>query len=240
MTKVAAVEGSQLPWTSVEPRRWQWTSEDGLTLLRVSRVGMDHEKNHYAFKNGKLLGHRRELEDAKILAEAGTDEVTPALAAARGHSWVDPADPLALPETLQMTRQQRAAARDAAPRPRGSFVPEQLRTPLVPSVTKSGATPPKVDKSTPVYADPEFQKVLDAKKNRTGVYAKITDDKRIVVGEKNPKKPGSEGSKHYEQMRGGITVAQYAAKFRSEKDKRTARQWLSNMVREGLATLEGK
>lgn len=53
-----------------------------------------------------------------------------------------------------------------------------------------------------------------------------------VITEKNPRREGTDAHRHYEVMRGGITVLQYLEKFAPE-DRRTAAQWLSNTVRDG-------
>lgn len=58
---------------------------------------------------------------------------------------------------------------------------------------------------------------------------------RIMV-DRNPRREGTEAHKHFEKMLGGITVEQYLAKFELE-DRRTARQWLSNTIRDGFVEL---
>ena len=58
-----------------------------------------------------------------------------------------------------------------------------------------------------------------------------------VGGEsQNPKKPGSEGARHYDCMV-GRTVGVYLGMFPEGKSRRTANQWLSNFVREGLVKI---
>lgn len=53
-----------------------------------------------------------------------------------------------------------------------------------------------------------------------------------IVTAKNPRREGTDAHRHYEAMRGGVTVLQYLEKF-EPADRRTAAQWLSNTVRDG-------
>ena len=49
--------------------------------------------------------------------------------------------------------------------------------------------------------------------------------------EENPRRAATDAFRHYEAMRGDITVGDYLAKFKPE-DRRKAAQWLSNTVRD--------
>lgn len=48
----------------------------------------------------------------------------------------------------------------------------------------------------------------------------------------NPRREGSQAAKHFECMKGGITVREYLSKF-PEAEQRTARQWLWNTIQDG-------
>lgn len=65
-------------------------------------------------------------------------------------------------------------------------------------------------------------------------------DSRVIrlLSDKCPRRPGTDAAIHWEKMIGGITVAEYLAKFPPEEQRR-ARQWLGNTVRDGHATLLG-
>jgi hypothetical protein len=52
----------------------------------------------------------------------------------------------------------------------------------------------------------------------------------------NPNKDGTKGYKHFEAMKGGVTVGAYLDKFSNRKN---ASQWLGNMIRSGHAELLG-
>lgn len=211
-------------WRQLEPRAWQWTSPDGLVLLRIKGIGMEHERTHYVYRNGKLLGHRKSVYDAMALAESGVNEVE----AVRVAELAAIGEPLELPEELRATPQQQAAGR-ALPRPRSTARPSLLERPKTPAAKPAG----------PEYPDPAFAQVVAERAARGRSKIRETDVITLTYKGKNPRKDGSEGYKHYEQMRGGITVATYLDRFRSPNDKRTARQWLANTVREGHATLDG-
>lgn len=226
------VEGSKLPWTQVEPRKWQWRSEDGMTLLRVSQVGMECERSFYAYRNAKLAGSRKDLDEAKALAESGESDVDKIHVA--DLPGVDDLD--AIPEPLRMTPQQRAAYRARHPA-RPSLDPRLSGPPKTPPAKSETPRHVIVVAQGPVDVVSED---LDLEKG-TGAPARISgklvDAAVISVQKSNPRKEGSAGYKHYEQMRGGVTVREYVGRFRSEKDKKTARQWLSNTIRDGYATL---
>ena len=60
---------------------------------------------------------------------------------------------------------------------------------------------------------------------------------RILV-DANPRRAGSEAHRHFEAMRGGITVGEYLAKFENG-DRKKAAQWLWNTVDDGFVKLLG-
>jgi hypothetical protein len=57
-----------------------------------------------------------------------------------------------------------------------------------------------------------------------------------VLSKDNPCREGSKGAEHLEMMRGGITLADYLAKFPEDK-RNNARQWVSNHVESGFVQL---
>lgn len=65
-------------------------------------------------------------------------------------------------------------------------------------------------------------------------------DGRVIrlLSEENPRKPGTDAHAHWELMKGSPTVSQYLDKF-DAGNRRRARQWLSNTVRDGHAKLLG-
>lgn len=220
--------GSTLPWSQVEPRSWEWRSDDGLTLLRIKRVGMECERSHYVYKNGKLLGCRRDVDEAKVLAESGESEV-PDPRSIPAEDYRGP-DGLALPESLRLTPQQRAAERAKAPA-RPFLDPKLSAAPKTPAAQLKAQF--EIEGRGARDLPPPVTHV-----NRPAGKTKITGGATIVAQDKNPRKPGSAGHEHYERMRGGITVAAYIARHKSEKDKKTARQWLSNTIRDGFVALK--
>lgn len=58
-----------------------------------------------------------------------------------------------------------------------------------------------------------------------------------LLAAKNPRREGTDAHRHFEAMRGGVTVGAYLEKFKPA-DRRTAAQWLSNTVRDGHAKVE--
>lgn len=65
-------------------------------------------------------------------------------------------------------------------------------------------------------------------------------DGRVIrlTSEENPRKPNTDAHRHWEAMKGSPTVAQYLDKFEADQ-RRRARQWLSNTIRDGHAKLLG-
>ena len=55
----------------------------------------------------------------------------------------------------------------------------------------------------------------------------------LAMTAENPKKKGSHGARHWEEMI-GKTVGTYLGSFAEGADRKTASQWLGNFVREGL------
>jgi hypothetical protein len=54
----------------------------------------------------------------------------------------------------------------------------------------------------------------------------------------NPRRQGTHAHAHYEKMKGGITVDAYLKKFKPE-ERKNARQWLTNTIRDGHAKALG-
>jgi hypothetical protein len=69
---------------------------------------------------------------------------------------------------------------------------------------------------------------------------KVKDGTQVlrVMADQNPRREGTEAHRHFEAMKGSITVEQYLEKF-AEGDRRTARQWLYNTVKDGHVKLVG-
>lgn len=59
-----------------------------------------------------------------------------------------------------------------------------------------------------------------------------------VLKDENPRRPGTFAHAHFEKMKGGITVGAYLKKFKPE-ERRGARQWLTNTIRDGHAKVLG-
>jgi hypothetical protein len=55
-----------------------------------------------------------------------------------------------------------------------------------------------------------------------------------ILAEINPRREGTDAHRHYEDMRGGITVSQYLDRY-PLAERRKARQWLWNTIRDGYA-----
>lgn len=53
----------------------------------------------------------------------------------------------------------------------------------------------------------------------------------------NPKRPNTDGARHYDVMVSAKTVGAYLARFEAGKPRKTANQWIGNFVREGLVEL---
>jgi hypothetical protein len=71
------------------------------------------------------------------------------------------------------------------------------------------------------------------KKKNNGGSAKLAL-KITLVTKDNPRRDNTDAFRHFEAMRGDITVGDYLAKFKPE-DRRKAAQWLSNTVRDKFA-----
>lgn len=85
------------------------------------------------------------------------------------------------------------------------------------------------------------KKDLNGKREPKNVRARMADVViRITVpeGVVNPYREGSDAAKHFDAMKGGITVREYLSKF-SEDEQRTARQWLWNTTHRGYAKTLG-
>jgi hypothetical protein len=81
----------------------------------------------------------------------------------------------------------------------------------------------------------EIPKKAEAKKDNgvkksNGGSAKLAL-KITLVTPVNPRRDNTDAFRHFEAMRGDITVGDYLAKFKPE-DRRKAAQWLSNTVRD--------
>jgi hypothetical protein len=96
-------------------------------------------------------------------------------------------------------------------------------TPLVPPALVLPAPPP-----------PEEEEEPSKRFRMDSLVIKI-----ITADEINPHGPGSKAYKHFEQMRGGITVGEYRSRFSTPKAKRTARQWLWNEINDGHVITQG-
>lgn len=101
------------------------------------------------------------------------------------------------------------------------------------SEAKTAPTPAKEKKTSPPKTAREESSMGEASRKVRGGESVI---RLQVQGDRNPRREGSEAHRHYEAMRGGITVSQYLDKF-EKKDRRTARQWLSNTVRDGFVKI---
>lgn len=77
-----------------------------------------------------------------------------------------------------------------------------------------------------------------AKSDGSAARTRLRDEQVIRLKGDNPRREGTDAHKHFEKMKGGITVGAYLKKF-PEADRRTARQWLSNTIKSGHATLAG-
>lgn len=85
------------------------------------------------------------------------------------------------------------------------------------------------------------KKELNGKREPKNVRARMADVViRITVpeGVTNPYREGSDAAKHFEAMKGGVTVREYLSKF-TEDEQRTARQWLWNTTHRGYAKTLG-
>jgi hypothetical protein len=67
-----------------------------------------------------------------------------------------------------------------------------------------------------------------------GVEARI---RLLTEGGANPRKENTDAHRHFEAMRGDITVREYLAMFTAE-EHRTARAWLGNTRRDGFISLD--
>lgn len=54
----------------------------------------------------------------------------------------------------------------------------------------------------------------------------------------NPRREGTEAHRHLENMKGGITIREYLAKY-TAAEQRVARQWLWNTIRDGYVKTLG-
>lgn len=70
------------------------------------------------------------------------------------------------------------------------------------------------------------------KREPKNVRARMANLKIVLLVEENPRRPDTAAHKHFEKMRGNITIRQYLAKF-DEADQRVARQWLWNTLQDG-------
>lgn len=68
---------------------------------------------------------------------------------------------------------------------------------------------------------------------------RLGDDGVIrLTTQDNPRRPGTDAHSHFEKMKGGVTVAAYLKKFKVD-DRKVARQWLTNTIRDGHAKVLG-
>ncbi|RPH72760.1 MAG: hypothetical protein EHM78_02320 [Myxococcaceae bacterium] len=76
--------------------------------------------------------------------------------------------------------------------------------------------------------------------NGTSATRTRTRDEQVIrlKADENPRREGTDAHAHYEKMRGGISIGKYLAKFPTA-ERRNARQWLTNTVRDGHISLVG-
>ena len=96
-------------------------------------------------------------------------------------------------------------------------------------------------KSTARTSDRKSLKTAKAvkKASRSTARNRLRDEQviRLKVTE-NPRRPGTDVFRHFEAMKGSVTVGTYLSKFKVG-DRWTARQWLHNTIADGLATVLG-
>lgn len=82
------------------------------------------------------------------------------------------------------------------------------------------------------------KKKRKTKREPKNVRARMADVVIRITVDENPRRTGSEAHKHFEAMKGGITIRDYLAKF-PEEERRVARQWLYNTIKDGYAKTYG-
>jgi hypothetical protein len=81
---------------------------------------------------------------------------------------------------------------------------------------------------------PAAKKAATAKKTKA---PSSSEDAVIrIKSDGNPRRDGTDAHLHFKAMMGGITVGKYLAKF---EDRKKAKQWLWNTVRDGHVELLG-
>jgi hypothetical protein len=89
------------------------------------------------------------------------------------------------------------------------------------------AKEPKADKPAKAAKAPKTTKASG--KNAKVIRIKTAD------GE-NPRRPGTDAFTHFEKMKGGVDIETYLSAF---EDRRKARQWLWNTIRDGHVEVLG-
>jgi len=152
------------------------------------------------------------------------------------------------PEYNTMTGQQLLAAYNAmAGQPRkskfhtredGVVACEKLWAEKKPAKVKVTSHPVANPDNVKLTFEPEAKKNGNGKAKGDGKAPKKSsrlDLKITLLVEDNPRRVSPNGPtdahKHFEAMRGGITIREYLAKFKPE-DRRKAGQWLSNTKRD--------
>lgn len=110
---------------------------------------------------------------------------------------------------------------------------KKAKTPKVAKAAKA------VAKKTAKVAKPKAVKSTERRGAPVARTGRISDESVIrLIPEENPRRAGTHAHAHYEKMKGGITVAAYLKKFKPE-ERRNARQWLTNTIRDGHAKVLG-
>jgi len=87
-------------------------------------------------------------------------------------------------------------------------------------------------------AAPATTTAVAAKKTAKKTKAAPADENRTIriKSDGNPRREGTDAHLHFKAMMGGVTVEKYLSKF---EDRKKAKQWLWNTVRDGHVELLG-